>query len=395
MEQEMNLVDRQIKTTTSTTSSHCKFACGDVIGNFEIEKQLGKGRFSTVWLCKNNKSQVAIKVYRIGRDNLRFYENEVKLLSRIHEYSKDTQTIPQHIVSYLGTFAHIDISANQTPYIHPCVIFGVGHNSLSDLIKYCSDEYENGIPTHVVKKIMRELFTALAYLHQCGIIHADVKPGNILLDKHVEDITGENFSIMLADLGSSTTADNIFSRAIGTTNYLAPELIIDLPSFSYPIDIWSSFTMCFELITMDLLFDVYAECGITYGEDVDCEAIDGLESAMYDGATDGSLSDSSDDGEDEIDEFLIYYRHLLLIAKVLGYPPKIFTENARSYYNRHDRLLNNPDVQPVSLCDLIQSNYDLERQECIDIEKFLLAGLQYLPENRVTAAEALKLPWLI
>lgn len=392
----MNLVDCQLKNMRmkkSAPSSHCKFTCGDMVGNFAVEKQLGKGRFSTVWLCKKGGDQVAIKVYR--RDNLRYYENEVRILNTIYEHSKDTNIPPAGIVGYHGTFAHIDICHDRSPSIHPCIIFEVGCSSLSDLIKYCSDEYENGIPLHVVKKIMRELFTAMAYLHQCGIIHADIKPGNILLNKHVEDITGDDLSIMLADLGSSTHADDIFSRTVGTTNYLAPEQIIGSPSFSYPIDIWAAFTMCFELITVDLLFDVYAECDITYGEDVDCEAIDGLEPAMYDDSMASGDSTATGDSEDEIDEHLINYRHLLLIAKVLGYPPKAFTENARSYYNRHDRLLNNPDVQPVSLCDLIQSNYELERHECIEIEKFLLAGLQYMPEDRVTAAEALLLPWLL
>jgi hypothetical protein len=192
------------------------------------------------------------------------------------------------------------------------------------------------------------------------------------------------------------------------------------------MDIWYAFTTCFELITTDYLFDVYSECDITYGEDVDSEVIEievgPVEEMVVDNVITGSLptvdtlpavdtlisgvslislisdgsdcSDSSWDEEDEFDPRDVKYRHLLLIAKVIGYPPKLFTENAREYYNRHDRLMRNPDIIPTLIRDLIADNYEMDPEECLAIEQFLLAGLCYLPEDRVTAEQALKLPWL-
>lgn len=455
---ELESLSHQLTTVSlrpPTSSSHCRLEKGDIVGNYQIGAPLGKGRFATVWSAQKQTDGncIAIKIYRMGGENVRYYANEVKILNRLLEFSLKTQTIPRNIVGYLGTFAHIAIDHDKSPRIHPCVLFNMEGDSLSKLVKFCKRQYGNGIPIPVVKKIMREVLTGLVYLHQCNIIHTDIKPSNILLNKKVEDLDESGLTISLADLGSSTFADDIFSETVGTTQYIAPELIIEMP-FGTPMDIWASFAMCYELITGDLLFDVYGECDITYGEDVDGEAMEGLESPIEtdpaatewlpcDGTqctescnetpceieisggmtyhewvnsqsidpdvigfhTDyiekrlqkiPALSTSSDSSgsEDDLDQEKLNYRHLLLIAKVIGNPPNEFARNARTYYNRRDRLKNNPDVSPTTISELLFSNYEMDPEECKKIEDFLLQGLKYLPEERITAEQALQHPFL-
>lgn len=417
---ELDLLTRQIVTAKAVPkdnkeSSHCKLTRGEIIGNYEVIEPVGKGRFATVWSAKNSASgePCAIKIYRVGSHNSYYYENEVKILNRIFEFYMRTQSVPTNLIIYRGTFVHVNVGRDLAPRIHPCVLFGLAGDSVSKLVRFCKHKYGGGLPLPAVKKIMRDVLTGLSYLHKCNIIHTDIKPSNLLLNGRVEAIesTGD-INVSIGDLGSSTFADDLFSRHVGTVQYCAPELIIEQPTYTTSIDIWAAFTMCFGLITGDLLFDVFGECDITYGEDVDSvgvesdEPINSSDESRSDEMADeetidlvaqhyASSDDSNSSGEsDEEDEEKINYRHLLLIEKVIGPAPREFTRNARIYYNRRDRLKNNPDIEHIGIAQLLASNYDMEPHDCQEIERFLLRGLRYLPEDRVTADEALADPWL-
>lgn len=413
---ELELLSRQLKSVSGdnkpTVSSHCRLERGDIIGNYEVGNPLGKGRFATVWSARNKTSGalVAIKVYRMGTSNGSYFENEVKILNRIFEMSMMTQTPPTNLIGYLGTFAHVTIGHDRAPRIHPCILFNLAGDSVSRLLKFCRRTYGKGLPVNVVKKIMRDTLTGLAYLHKCNIIHTDIKPSNLLMNKKIDELDESGVEISLGDLGSSTVADELFSEHVGTTQYCAPELILELP-YSFAIDIWAAFAMCFELITGDLLFDVYAECGITYGEDVDGELIDGgynsdsgnecyvendvtsttMVSSHY-APRDGGDSSGSEDSENMEQ---VNYRHLLLIEKVIGPAPREFTRQARLYYNRRDKLKNNPDIVHVRIPELLFANYEMDMKDCKRIGDFLLCGLKYMPEDRITAEQALQHPFFI
>lgn len=408
---ELELISRQLKSISllspTSFSSHCKLTRGDVVGNYEVGEVLGKGRFATVWSAVNvnNNSRAAIKIYRMGGGNAEYYENEVKLLNKIFEYSIQTQITPTNLIGYMGTFAHVALGHDRAPRIHPCVLFNLAGDSVGKLVKHCRREYGNGLPMVMVKRIMRDTLTGLAYLHKCNIIHTDIKPSNLLLDGKIENIDESTFKVYVGDLGSSTPADNLFSHHVGTTQYIAPELIIEQPTYTTAIDIWAAFAMCYELITTDLLFDVYGECDITYGEDFDeLMEMDFAKDSMCDDPTDESadavssyyagVSSDSSGSEDGEDMEKTNYRHLLLIEKIIGPAPKEFTRDARKYYNRRDKLKNNPDVERIGIATLLASNYDLPQKDCLEIEEFLLAGLCYMPEARITAEAALSHPFL-
>jgi serine/threonine protein kinase len=397
-------------------STHCTLAPGDYVGDYQVHKLLGRGRFSAVWGATQGGREVALKIYRAKYDMVDYYTNEVRIFNRLATVRPAGAHMP-HIIEYLGTFAHVRINQAGAPCIYPCVVLERGGEPVSKLLKFCARQ-DRGLPPLVTKKITREILTGLAYLHRNNIIHTDIKPSNVLLNDAVENLDESNVSVRIADLGSSTETHDIFSDHIGTTQYMAPEVIVELP-FGPPADIWAAFATCYELFTGDLLFDVYGECGATYGEDVDdltdSEQAGGEQAGggqtggvqaggvqaggeraggpVVTAAADASLSCSSGSEKDK-DEERIHYRLLLLIAKVLGYPPPEFTKSARIYYNRRDRPKNHPDMVPIGLNTLLQANYDIDASQCVDFENFLLCGLRYLPEDRVTAHDAVGHPWL-
>jgi serine/threonine protein kinase len=368
-------------------SSHWQGAGGDIIGDYQVDSELGRGRLSIVWAAVRGCCEggsVAIKVYR--EDNMRFYSNETMIFNRIYRYYAALDVWPPHVIEYLGTFAHVCITPDLRPHIYPCLVFKNGGDSLNTLIKFCKAKHDCGIPLPVVKKIMSQLLKGLSYVHNCGVIHTDIKPSNILLNTKIDLFSCADFCISIADFGSSST-DEIFSRNVGTTEYIAPELLIDLP-FGTPADVWSACATCFELITGDYLFDVYDECMVTYGDDVDGEATDGLSNSA-----DTDTSDSSGH-EANIDAEKIIYRHLLLMTKLLGYPSKEFTEAGRAHYNIRGRLRNNPEIEPICITNFLMSNYQMTRDDCQEIERFLLRGLKYNANERADAHGLMQDQWL-
>lgn len=101
----------------------------------------------------------------------------------------------------------------------------------------------------MIKLIMYQLIRALKYVHSAGIIHGDVKPGNILIN--------QNCLVKLGDFGLAQpkqgTTSNPKDPNICTQNYKPPELLLDL-DFDEKIDIWSAGCVLAELVTRRNLF---------------------------------------------------------------------------------------------------------------------------------------------
>lgn len=468
----MTSLQTELKKARNTPySSQYKLSTGDTIGEYTAGNALGSGRFATVWSAEalrelkvggssvqsvqsvqsvlNKPQKIAIKVYRSGRTNQEYWRNEVKILNILAEKSLLSQVVAPNIIVFHGSFATVRIDDLLEPNIHPCIIFGLAGDSVSRLIKHCRKEYSAGLPLEYARKVVRDSLRGLEFIHAAGIIHTDIKPSNLLLDRPISAINGLEFNVLIGDFGSSTPADDLFAQHVGTDLYLAPELLLERP-YTSAVDIWAIFVTAFELITGDPLFDVFRQYEISYGEDVDEEALDGLEqcdsseesdasqameesvlsrkdrcedcaecSKQYtdckdcqncaecaDGAncsnqcTDrndkgnmecGSSNGSSSGSEDPEQLGLVAYRHLLLMEKVLGYPGRAFAKSARAYYNARGKLKNNPAIAHISISLLLSQNYDMSPEECKVIEAFLLKGLKYNPDERITASDALKL----
>lgn len=87
-----------------------------------------------------------------------------------------------------------------------------------------------------------ELILALEHLHKYNIVYRDLKPENILLDA-----TGHvalcDFGLSKADLG----AGQLTNTFCGTTEYLAPEILLDETGYSKLVDFWSLGVLLFEM----------------------------------------------------------------------------------------------------------------------------------------------------
>ncbi|KAK4718868.1 hypothetical protein R3W88_017206 [Solanum pinnatisectum] len=143
-----------------------------------------------------------------------------------------------------------------SPYIIPCfranVSFENNVNLYNLLLEYASEgslanrlRNYNSLPKVEVKKHTKNVLLGLSCIHNNGIIHCDIKPGNILL-------VGRDKTAKIADFGLFVTLEQGMNQKQGvirgTERYMAPESVINT-EYTPQVDIWALGCTVYELIT--------------------------------------------------------------------------------------------------------------------------------------------------
>jgi len=99
---------------------------------------------------------------------------------------------------------------------------------------------DNRLSQVQIKIVLKDVFTALSYIHRRGIIHRDVKPSNIL----IKSLNGPAY---LSDFGIAWAPDMVGSEAptskitdVGTTCYRPPELLFGNKAYGCSLDLWAA-----------------------------------------------------------------------------------------------------------------------------------------------------------
>ena len=164
-----------------------------IIG-YEFEKFLGNGSYGEVWTAIqiNTKRRVAVKFYTHQAANSTSLAQEVEKLSLLFS--------DQNMVQLLEVGWNAEVPYYIMEYLE--------NGSLAEAISEKKLTLEDSV------EIFGALLEAMQRAHQKGIIHCDLKPGNILID--------QNGKPRIADFGQSRLSSEM-TPALGTLFYMPPE----------------------------------------------------------------------------------------------------------------------------------------------------------------------------
>ena len=186
------------------TSNGCSLAPGDLIaGEFRIEKQLGSGTQSTVWLVSDPETREmrALKLFnKVGDEHGR--EEAWRLLSLTHPEIVRLYRVVEH-------HGHIGLLMD---YLEG--------GSLGKLL----DDRPDGLPAEECLSVLRGVAPALDHAHGSGITHHDIKLENLMLAELPKSGLNPKH-LRICDFGLSSVMGPAGSRAAcGTPAYWAPEI---------------------------------------------------------------------------------------------------------------------------------------------------------------------------
>src|SRR4026209_2144384 len=230
------------------------------IGNVRIEKLLARGGMAEVYLGShlNLERPVAVKLLHS------YIEEDPSLLERFHREAKVVAGLRHPNIVQLFDFDTVD----GHPYI---VMEYLKGPTLANYLRGLHDRKEL-IPPHQVARLLKGLTAALDYAHSQGVIHRDIKPGNILLHSRRGDIPLDkpltndveaivtDFGLVRVAHAASQTASGMVS---GTPAYMSPEQASGEKT-DHRTDIYSLGVVLYEMLAGRVPFEADSTMSVIY-----------------------------------------------------------------------------------------------------------------------------------
>ncbi|KAF2756313.1 kinase-like protein [Pseudovirgaria hyperparasitica] len=361
----MDLVDEE-SLSHFDPSRYYPARIGDSIGSScIIRSKLGYGRSSTTWLCQDlNKHFKVLKILTADATS-----HEAQALKHIEQCSSSQE----HPGKYCVRRSNQIFSITSNGRVHQCFLFEPLGASLLEFTKAIP---RNSFGSHNVRWITTYLLHAMDFLHSNGVVHTDIKLDNIQMTlpndeeeflnsfiaaetHHTSYVKQINSDLpiyrsrqmvqdelgypILCDLGSAVLGTSYHKGLAQALPYRAPEVIFGA-DWNSKIDVWNLGVLIWELLFGERIF----------------------------GQTD-ELSSVS------------------LMVQYLGLPPKSFLGRCAASQAFFDEKgdWKHGDISAIHIEDRVEAEATMPL-----LFDFMRCMWRWDPDDRISASELLKHPWL-
>jgi hypothetical protein len=194
----------------------------------DMLKTLGHGAMGTVWRVRHRASGVEYAVKQL----------EVKRQPQVADVKAEIAVMRDldfpHLVRYVD---HVYVSSTKHMWI---ALELAERGSITTIL---DNREPRGLPERGIAPVSLSIVRGLAYLHARGIMHRDVKPENVLVNKHGV--------IKLGDFGISRQMNEAMQKTktlVGTPQYLSPEVVTAGDAgYGVKVDVWGLGMCCKEM----------------------------------------------------------------------------------------------------------------------------------------------------
>ena len=202
-------------------------------GRYRIERQLGEGGMATVYLADDLK----------------------------HERKVALKVLKPELAAVVGAdrfLAEIKTTANlQHPHILPLFDSGQADSFLFYVMPYVEGDTlrdkidrEKQLSVQEALTITEKVASALDYAHEHGVVHRDIKPGNILLSERGEPTVADfGIALAVAQAGGGRVTETGLS--LGTPHYTSPEQATGDRDVDSRTDVYALGCVLYEMLTGD------------------------------------------------------------------------------------------------------------------------------------------------
>ena len=229
--------EHRFVTRTGELSERLQTSLGEA---FSIERELGGGGMSRVFLARERAldRQVVVKVLHpeLAGVNVDRFRREIQVVAQLQH---------PHIVPVLAAGEAQGILYFTMPYID-------GESLRAWLLRESRLSIDDAI------RVLHDVADALAYAHERGVVHRDIKPDNVLVSRRHATVTDFGVAKALSaaarnehgegDVGSTGPTTTGSGLAIGTPAYMAPEQAAGDPSTDHRADIYAFGVLAYELL---------------------------------------------------------------------------------------------------------------------------------------------------
>ncbi|MFO0836094.1 MAG: serine/threonine-protein kinase [Phycisphaerales bacterium] len=216
---------------------------GDSIGPYKLLEIIGEGGFGTVWLAERREpmvQRVALKIIKPGMDSR----------AVIARFEQERQALAVMDHPNVAKVFDGGLTPTGRPYFVMELVKG---EPITDF----ADQHRLTIKQRL--ELFIPVCDAVQHAHHKGLIHRDLKPGNVLVaeieGKPVPKVIDFGVAKAVASEGWTNTAHTQSGMIIGTPEYMSPEQVAGEIDVDTRTDVYSLGVLLYQMLTGELPFD--------------------------------------------------------------------------------------------------------------------------------------------